>query len=232
MAMYIYANLPESYGSFYQIQQDNYPFNRIFHKYIQQLVHIGIEKDLDIFSLIGYVEHGLSGEGRLPDPPEGDRSINFRFSIEDEQVEDYYKKQDLSNKMITQMIVRMTIRLADEYGTSLSRIATMIAGIDGQEQTPAPPTETNTHKIRPAIRITEQQKTKEKPNPSRMPTKKAKKKGVDKEEALEAERQASAESERLKRKLEELQQKQEKMKVEEEEDQVVKTNPHLADFFG
>ena len=64
MAMYIYANLPKTYGGFYQIQQDNYPFNRIFHKYIQQIVQIGIERELDIFSLIGYVEHGLAGDER------------------------------------------------------------------------------------------------------------------------------------------------------------------------
>lgn len=231
MAMYIYANLPKSYGSFYQIQQDNYPFNRIFHKYIRVLVDIGIEKELDIFSLIGYVEHGLSGDERLPDTPDGDRGINFRFSIEDEIVEDYYKEQDLSNKMITQMIVRMTIRLADEYGTSLSRIATMINQIE--DQTIRQPQAKPAKRAKPSIRISNQ--------PVKTVAEEGTEEGnddlieeIDEEEAddIIEEQKTSAESERLRKKLEELQKKQEELTAEEDDDQVVTTNPHLADFFG
>lgn len=240
MAMYIYASLPKSFGSFYQIQQDNYPFNRIFHKYIQRLVTIGVEKDLDIFSLIGYVEHGLSGDDRLPDTPTGDQTINFRFSIEDEMVENYYRDQDLSNKMVTQMIIRMTIRLAGKYGTSLSRLSTMIDQIDQQSITTIGTNQKPEEINKPAIRIKNQEADKPKTKP---PKKKdnIKIKPKKKKEVTKLETDPTVESERLRKKLKELQQKQAELEEEtltdeaddnESEEKVVTTNPHLADFFG
>lgn len=245
MAIYIYASLPKSYGSFQQIQEDNYPFNRIFHNYIRRIVTIGVNNDLDIFSLIGYIEHGLSGDERLPDTPEGDKAVRFRFSIEDEMIENYYREQELSNKVITQMIVRMTIRLAGKYGTSLTRLATMIDQIDeplvnydsktsprateekAPEETPAKTKkQKRMKKQRPSIRITEKEEA-----------------VVEKEEAVAEKAEAVAETEKLKAKLEELQRKQDQLTNDEDEaddnddnegdeGNVVLTNPHLSEFFG
>ena len=153
-------------------------------------------------------------------------------------VENYYREQDLSNKMITQMIVRMTLRLADEYGTSLSRLATMIDNIDMGVETITPATEPTAQRAKPTIRITEQ--------PAKKVKKKVTKKKVDTpakpvvKEAVEPSAEPSAESERIRKKLEELQEKQAELELgmeepdddDESDDKVVTTNPHLSDFFG
>lgn len=124
--MYITAALPETYGSFQKIRDDNYPFNRNFTDYIETIVLLGQQKGLNITQLIGYIEDLLMGDERLPDIPTGEGVVKFRYSIDNDVIESYYRKQDITNRDVTLLIIQMTLRLSVRFGTSLQRLRLQI----------------------------------------------------------------------------------------------------------
>lgn len=251
MSMYIYASLPRSYGAFNQIRKDNYPFNRLFPKYLKTLVKLGRNNEMDIFSLLGYVENELFEEDKLPDLPASKETLNFRFAIEDEFIEEYYREQDLTNKMITQMIIRSTIRLSEVYGTSLSRLGALITSIDDEEDR-----NQSLPNIKERVRIKETQKPTTTKNtnhaPVEEPIPEQVEEELDEEEGFDGEDASRSE---LLKKIDELTKKSSELVARAErrdaieleeltalddsdepddsidsEDKVVETNPYLKDF--
>ena len=213
--MYIVAKLPASYGRFHQLQEENYPFRRAFERYLEAVAALGLALDADPETTIGIIENALFSGERLPDIPDGDAPVNFRFSVDNPTIENFFASSDLTNKMIVTLVIRMTLRLAEKYGNSLSRLTILIEGLsarDVPEETPVSvpdrkeePQEADS--IRSRIKIA-------------APAKKA-------------ETPIRSESDMLKR-LENLTQKGDAMLAEREETEegetVVHTNPALADF--
>ena len=118
--MYIIAKLPALYGRFHQLQEENYPFRRAFETYLETISRLGLTLSEGPERLIGMIENSLFEGDRLPDIPEGDQPIQFRFSIDNPVIEEYFGQSDLTNKMIVTLIIRMTLRLSEKYGNSLS----------------------------------------------------------------------------------------------------------------
>lgn len=213
--MYIVAKLPARYGRFHQLQEENYPFRRAFERYLEVVAALGLALDADPETTIGIIENALFSGERLPDIPDGDAPVNFRFSVDNPTIENFFASSDLTNKMIVTLVIRMTLRLAEKYGNSLSRLTILIEGLsarDVPEETPVSvpdrkeePQEADS--IRSRIKIA-------------APAKKA-------------ETPIRSESDMLKR-LENLTQKGDAMLAEREETEegetVVHTNPALADF--
>ena len=214
--MYIVAKLPARYGRFHQLQEENYPFRRAFERYLEAISALGLALDADPETTIGIIENALFSGERLPDIPDGDAPVNFRFSVDNPTIENFFASSDLTNKMIVTLVIRMTLRLAEKYGNSLSRLTILIEGLsarDVPEETPVSvpdrkeePQEADS--IRSRIKIA-------------APAKKA-------------ETSIRSESDMLKR-LENLTQKGDAMLAEREEqpeegETVVHTNPALADF--
>lgn len=128
--MYISANLPKMYGAFSKVQDGNYPFNRHFTRYLETVATLGLEEDLQIEDLVGFIEDALMGDDRLPDIPKGNQEVAFRYSVKSESITQYYKQQELTNKDVTLMIVQMTLRLSAKFGTSLPRLIRKLEQID------------------------------------------------------------------------------------------------------
>lgn len=136
--MYLSANLPEMYGVFNKIRKDNYPFNRNFEEYLETIALLGMQQGLTATQLIGFIEESLLGDERLPDIPIGEtpalkQKVTFRFRIKNEKIETYYSQQragDLTNRMVTLLIIRMTLRLSERFGTSLQRLRLKIENIE------------------------------------------------------------------------------------------------------
>lgn len=213
--MYIVAKLPARYGRFHQLQEENYPFRRAFERYLEAISALGLALDADPETTIGIIENALFSGERLPDIPDGDAPVNFRFSVDNPTIENFFASSDLTNKMIVTLVIRMTLRLAEKYGNSLSRLTILVEGLsarDVPEETPVSvpdrkeePQEADS--IRSRIKIA-------------APAKKA-------------ETPIRSESDMLKR-LENLTQKGDAMLAEREETEegetVVHTNPALTDF--
>ena len=135
--MYIAANLPAMYGAFQTIRDGNYPFNRQFTKYIETIIQIGLEGDLDIEDLIGFIEDNLMAEDeRLPDIPKGNLVVSFRYSTSNETIQKYYRQQNINNKDITLLIIQMTLRLSVKFGTSLPRLRNQLVNMDAVRYVP------------------------------------------------------------------------------------------------
>lgn len=127
--MYISANLPPLYGQFNQIRRDNYPFRNTFSEYLKTIAALGLKLNMDADRLVGVIEDILLRDARLPDIPEGNEPVKFRFTLEDETVKEWFEKSRLSNKAIVMYIIRMTLRLSVQFGTSLSRLTKRIEEI-------------------------------------------------------------------------------------------------------
>lgn len=124
--MYIAANLPALYGQFNEIQKDNYPFRKMFGEYLETFSRLGIAMGMDAGKLVGAIEDMLFEGRRLPDMERGTEPVKFRFPLENESVETYFKSNNMSNKAIILLVIRLTIRLSAEYGTSLPRLTHML----------------------------------------------------------------------------------------------------------
>jgi hypothetical protein len=129
--LFISASLPERYGVFNDIRKDNFPFNQTFSKYVELIAQIGIDHKMSIVEVIGYIEDGLMGDERLPDIPEGDEPVRFRFKTDSDVIEQFYKAQEMTNRQVTMLIIMMTLRLSNRYGTSLHRIYSRIEAVSG-----------------------------------------------------------------------------------------------------
>lgn len=132
--MYIIAKLPALYGRFHQLQEENYPFRRAFETYLETISRLGLTLSEGPERLIGMIENSLFEGDRLPDIPEGDQPIQFRFSIDNPVIEEYFGQSDLTNKMIVTLIIRMTLRLSEKYGNSLSRLTLLIEELMPEEE--------------------------------------------------------------------------------------------------
>lgn len=124
--MYIAANLPAFYGQFNQIQKDNYPFRKAFGKYLEAFARLGLALGLDADMLTGAIEDKLFEGRRLPDMEEGTEPVKFRFPLENGAVDEYFKSSELTNKAIILHVIRLTVRLSAEFGTSLPRLTRML----------------------------------------------------------------------------------------------------------
>lgn len=124
--MYISANLPPLYGRFNQLKEENYPFKHSFVSYLEAISRLGFSKDLEIDKVVGLIENSLLKGKRLPDIPRGDEAVKFRFTTENPTVIKYFEKNELSNKTAILLIVRMTLRLSEVFGTSLFRLTELI----------------------------------------------------------------------------------------------------------
>ena len=124
--MYISANLPPLYGRFNQLKEENYPFKHSFVSYLEAISRLGFSKDLEIDKVVGLIENSLLKGKRLPDIPRGDEAVKFRFTTENPTIIKYFEKNELSNKTAILLIVRMTLRLSEVFGTSLFRLTELI----------------------------------------------------------------------------------------------------------
>lgn len=205
--MYIAANLPPFYGQFKKIQRDNYPFSVTFVSYLEAIARLGLELKMDVDLLVGVIEDSLLKEDRLPDIPEGNEPVKFRFSTDSKIIQEYFDGSSLTNKKIILLIIRTTLRLSERFGTSLARLTRMVAGL-GTEETVIEPIK---REPKPKVRLVKQP---------------VKEREIEPETASEPEE----ENDVLKR-LEALTEKGDKLLSEGEAGEtVVTTNPFLNDF--
>lgn len=203
--MYIIAKLPALYGRFHQLQEENYPFRRAFETYLETISRLGLTLSEGPERLIGMIENSLFEGDRLPDIPEGDQPIQFRFSIDNPVIEEYFGQSDLTNKMIVTLIIRMTLRLSEKYGNSLSRLTLLIEELMPEEEQA---------EERPKIRIAKPRQT-EVPKVEHKP--------------IQSESDVLERLSALTRKGDQLLEEPEK-EPEEEAETVVHTNPALSSF--
>lgn len=203
--MYIIAKLPALYGRFHQLQEENYPFRRAFETYLETISRLGLTLSEGPERLIGIIENSLFEGDRLPDIPEGDQPIQFRFSIDNPVIEEYFGQSDLTNKMIVTLIIRMTLRLSEKYGNSLSRLTLLIEELMPEEEQA---------EERPKVRIAKPRQT-EVPKVEHKP--------------IQSESDVLERLSALTRKGDQLLEEPEK-EPEEEAETVVHTNPALSSF--
>ena len=203
--MYIIAKVPALYGRFHQLQEENYPFRRAFETYLETISRLGLTLSEGPERLIGMIENSLFEGDRLPDIPEGDQPIQFRFSIDNPVIEEYFGQSDLTNKMIVTLIIRMTLRLSEKYGNSLSRLTLLIEELMPEEEQA---------EERPKIRIAKPRQT-EVPKVEHKP--------------IQSESDVLERLSALTRKGDQLLEEPEK-EPEEEAETVVHTNPALSSF--
>lgn len=120
--MYIACRLPNEYGAFKQIQRENYPFNHTFETYLSTLSQIGLDYQFNIDELVGFIEDGIYKDACVSDIPIGDEPIEFRLKTHNPVIMSYYQNQNISNRHVTLLLIRMTLRLSVVCGNSLSRI--------------------------------------------------------------------------------------------------------------
>lgn len=219
--MYITASLPAMYGRFNQIRKDNYPFRTLFTNYLEAFSALGLNLQMDADMLVGVVEDALLGDDRLPDIPEGDELVKFRFTIENDTIQEYFNGSELANKTIIMLVVRMTLRLSERFGTSLSRLTRLVGGIgremgvDNPVETVDKPKETapvvKKPKVLPNVRIA-------KPKPEPLPA------------VEEIPEDIPGEKSMLDR-LEALTKKGDELLQDDTAPMTVETNPLLSDFF-
>ena len=244
--MYISASLPERYGVFNDIRKDNFPFNQTFSKYVELIAQIGIDHKMSIVEVIGYIEDGLMGDERLPDIPEGDEPVQFRFKTDSDIIEQFYKAQEMTNRQVTMLIIMMTLRLSNRYGTSLHRIYSRIEAVSGFSKQ-------KKRVVHRADRHVQTEPVVEKPKP--IVQIKKKKRVVPKEDVMNEEiaqedivqeetvqeettqeevtQEVSPPTDDLLARMERLANKGQQLlgKKDEHDDVVVETNPALGDFF-
>ena len=136
--MYISIKLPPEFGSFNKLQAENYPFNALFTEYLAAISRLGMEKGMDVGELVGWIEDTVFEGRRLPDVPEGGEAVNIRYRTDDKDVAAYIGGSGSTNRMAVMWIARMTLRLSEEYGTSLFRLTRVIKDLSGAtEKAPA-----------------------------------------------------------------------------------------------
>lgn len=245
--MYISANLPERYGVFNRIRKDNFPFNQTFSQYIELIAKIGIHHNLNIVEVIGFIEDGIMGDERLPDIPEGDEPVKFRFKTDSDVTQQYYQSQNMTNRQITMLIIMMTLRLSEKYGTSLYRIYSKIEAVSelpGQKQMvrknkPEAKAPANEKPVTQKPKLTIKKKKRVAPKsttvvdePDKVEPDKVEPDKVEPNIAEEIEQAPKADD--IVSRLTKLTKQGEKLldtKDDDGEDVVVKTNPALGDFF-
>lgn len=148
--MYISVKLPPEFGAFNRLRKENYPFNNLFTTYLAAVSRLGLKLSVDVDELVGYIEDRVFDGQRLPDVPDGSEAVNFRYRTEDEDVTAYIGASRFTNRMAVMYIARMTLRLSAAYGNSLFRLTRLINDLAGTkvkagrikaektEKTPAP----------------------------------------------------------------------------------------------
>lgn len=226
--MYVTASLPSRYGTFNQIKKDNYPFRTLFTRYLEAISRVGLDLEMDADMLVGLLEDQLLGMERLPDIPEGTEKVSFRFSIDNETIESYFKGSELSNKTIIMLIVRTTLRLSERFGTSLSRLTrliselSLVSDVDKSVESVDKPVEEQI-----PIRITKALKPKAVPKPA-----KAVEPITVEQQEEKSDNNKTMEKGSVLDRLEALTRKGEELLQDEDDDTAkVETNPLLSEFF-
>lgn len=133
--MYVIASLPMQYGQFNRIKEDNYPFQSAFTSYLEAFCSLGLALSMDAAALTGYIEESLFAGRRLPDIVPGNAPVKFRFPVSNATVERYFKEAaKMKNKTAVLHVVRMTLRLSAEYGTSLARLTHLLRSLAAESQ--------------------------------------------------------------------------------------------------
>lgn len=221
--MNLTAKLAPLYGGFHEIQTANYPFNHTFVEYVDAIAVLGMEKQLSPDCLIGFIEDGLLGDDQLPDILQGNETVKFRIRTENPNICAYFESSPLTNKYITLAIIRMTLRLANRFGTSLARLTYRIHALS----------DPSTQVVEtPKIKVTPRSKPVALPKPANdvpvTPT-------TVKTEPAIVEMVPVVEEvvppEKILKGLEALVAKGDELLTEEPDRPVVATNPALSDFF-
>lgn len=134
--MYISVKLPSEFGYFNRLRKENYPFNKLFTRYLAAISRLGIDLSMDVDELVGYIEDKIFEDRRLPDIPDGDEPVNFRYKTDDPDVMKYIGESSLTNRMAVMYIVRMTLRISAAYGTSLFRLINLISTLQSSSKKP------------------------------------------------------------------------------------------------
>lgn len=129
--MYISVKLPPEFGAFNRLRKENYPFNNLFTSYLAAVSRLGLKLSVDVDELVGYIEDRVFDGQRLPDVPDGSEAVNFRYRTEDEDVTAYIGASRFTNRMAVMYIARMTLRLSAAYGNSLFRLTRLINDLAG-----------------------------------------------------------------------------------------------------
>lgn len=215
--MYISANLPPMYGQFNKIRRDNYPFRGTFERYLETIANLGLSLGMDADLLVGVIEDALLGDMRLPDIPEGNETVKFRITTENKTIMEYFENSELTNKMIVMLVIRMTLRLSERFGTSISRLTKLVSEIPvtgKRELLPEPV------KLKPVSETVVRPMSEPKLKPAKI--------------TPEPEPEKEPESDMLKR-LQDLTEKGDKLlkgeTLDGDSETVVTTNPFLNDFF-
>lgn len=223
--MLLKFQFPKRLGRFRVLQEDNYPFTQMFSRYLGQICSLGLSLSLTVEELVGYIEDRLFEGRRLPDIPEGSEDISIRIRVEDADVEEYYawnKDQGISHKWTTLYLVRMTLRLAEEYGTSLLRLAHLIQGLSEEEREPKEK-ESGGFRVSHKAAVQEEAPLREEETPpEKVPVPEEEIPEKEEEETVAASARKSAQA--AKEALKEL--------TSLTEESVVETNPLLSQFGG
>lgn len=125
--MYLLANLPEQYGAMYTIQKYNYPFNKTFVHYVRIVSELSAHLGYGIFKTIGYIEDKLLFIGATPTVDDTRHKVTFKIKVDDPAIDRFYSTDELSNKQITLLLVRLAISLSEVYTPSLTHMAYLIS---------------------------------------------------------------------------------------------------------
>lgn len=155
--MYISVKLPSEFGYFNRLRKENYPFNKLFTAYLAAVSRLGIDLSMDVDELVGYIEDRIFEGTRLPDVPDGNEPVNFRYKTDDPDVMKYIGESSLTNRMAVMYIVRMTLRISAAYGTSLFRLMNLINTLRPSAETPKLP--------KKPVKVKEQVRQKSEPVP-------------------------------------------------------------------
>lgn len=244
--MYIIAELHPMYGAFKQIQTDNYPFKHAFTAYLLSISRLGMERKLPVDQLVGFLEDSLI-EGRLPDIPHGETPIKFKFTIDQPLVEQYfdstfgYQEKPLTHKRSILLLIRMTLRLSEVYGTSLARLTARIERLRREtmeaDVTACEVPESNPEPTPSTTKPVKQVRGKRvKISPERLSVDNSVEKVDNSVETVDNQPKPSEEpsvtSSNMLERLERLTKEGEKLLNKEEDSPIVETNPALSDFFG
>lgn len=161
--MYITAKLPTMFGTFNAIKRENYPFSLVFTTYLETICSLGLTKNMDVDGLTGWIEDALLGEDRLPDIPEGDEPVLFRYRVENETIETYFGNSLFTNKNVVLFIIRMTLRLSEVFGRSLPRLTRLIAGLS-EEALPEPKPVKRRLEEGPKLKTTKRERVQKEPD--------------------------------------------------------------------
>ena len=205
------------YGQFNKIRRDNYPFRGTFERYLETIANLGLSLGMDADLLVGVIEDALLGDMRLPDIPEGNEAVKFRITTENKTIMEYFENSELTNKMIVMLVIRMTLRLSERFGTSISRLTKLVSEIPvtgKREPLPEPV------KLKPVSETVVRPVSEPKLKPAKI--------------TPEPEQEKEPESDMLKR-LQDLTEKGDKLlkgeTLDGDSETVVTTNPFLNDFF-